>query len=133
MVKVKKIVLDRAEGPSSETGVKVASSFEEADQILRRWSHTSPKGGGYDKVDFTVYFEDGETYNGRYDMVHMDPGNLRGHIRNFLEFNAGLWRPEHLTQKQYDEYLERTERRPGAPKRQDYIDWMAKYLPGGSR
>ncbi len=130
-IKVKKITLDRAEGPTALLGPPVTrSSFEDADRILRDWAHTAPAGGGYDKVDFRIEWQDGETYEGRYDMKREDESraNLLGsHVQEFLSFQGGLWCPPHLSREDYEAYLERMEREKGAPKRMDYVRFLQKY------
>lgn len=42
----------------------------------------APKGGGYYKTDFTITFEDGLEYSGRYD-IGSDCPTLQEHCRNF--------------------------------------------------
>ena len=95
-----RIKLHRAEGPSEECVEKTFNSFADANNQLALWGVTAPKGGGYDKVDFTVDFgitdENGEPveYSGRFDMVYggsNDSGeNLQGQIKNYLSFLGGL-------------------------------------------
>jgi len=77
-IKARSITLQRAEGtigrddfgPKTVTAKEGGNVWEQADRLLFDWSQTAPRGGGYDKVDFTVNYEDGETYSGRYDLVH---------------------------------------------------------------
>lgn len=131
MVPVKKIVLDRAEGPSDECFSRTFKSFDEADSALRKWSWSTK--GAYDKVDFEITFKDGETYKGRYDMVHNDPGRLREHVLEFLGFYGGVLKPDHMTDQAYKEFLSREALYPEAPKQMDYLRFAKKYigeLPG---
>ena len=62
MIKAIKIWLHRAEGKEDFATVEGEDVWFEAQNVLRRWGRTAPKpGGGYDKTDFKVTFEDGET------------------------------------------------------------------------
>ena len=129
-IKVKKITLERAEGPSPLDSPRTAPSFEEADRILREWAHTAPEGGGYNKIDFEIEWQDGETYKGTYDLKRQDEAraNLIGsHVQEFLSFHSGLWCPAHMTREDCDRYLEEMERRPGGPKRMDFVRFLQKY------
>jgi len=110
-----KIEITRAEGLHSEvTGIPEVCTRETmfgiwdcADSILMKWSHTAPKEGGYDKCDFKITFEDGETYSGRYDLKHnsIEYPNLAKHVWGFTTFHAGVGKPGHLTQEDYNKYL----------------------------
>lgn len=87
MIKVKTITIVRAEGPTQLCGIKqVANSWEYANQILRQNSIYAPERGGYDKHDFTVVFEDGSEYKGRYDLMHwrVEWADLAKHCRSNL-------------------------------------------------
>lgn len=113
-IKVIRVELTRAEGPSDLCGTKFFNSLAEADAQLRENALTAPEGGGYDKHDFTLTFEDGETYEGRIDVVH--PNNKRGtknetigeHVRDFLRFSSGLYTKDELPKhfKTLSSYLE---------------------------
>ena len=103
-IKVKGITITRAEGTIEEVDrPKTVSSFEEADRVLREWSETAPKELGYDKCDFTISYEDGETYKGRYDLKHWatEYPNLGKHVRDFVTFHAGQRKPVWMTDEQY--------------------------------
>jgi hypothetical protein len=105
---VVKVELDRAEGPCDEC-VKVefagADAMMKAQTQMIRWSHTAPKDGGYDKCDFTVTFDDGQTYKGRYDLVHSgrnDGGEtIAEQVRNYIGFLAGELRPSWMDDSQW--------------------------------
>jgi hypothetical protein len=108
-IAVKSVELERAEGPVEEC-VKVAlegpDSLETAQAVLAKWGLTAPeKGGGYDKCDFKVTFEDGETSEGRYDRQNTglnDSGEtIAGQMKNFLGFLAGTKRPAWMSDKQW--------------------------------
>jgi hypothetical protein len=105
---VVKVELDRAEGPVAEC-VKVelagADAMMKAQVQMIRWSHTAPKDGGYDKCDFTVTFDDGQTYKGRYDLVRSgrNDGNetIAEQVRNYIGFLAGELRPAWMDDAQW--------------------------------
>lgn len=128
-IPVKSIWLRRAEGPNWDLGQRTVASFEAADQVLRKWSETAPEKGGYDKVDFKVTWQDGETYEGRYDLVHRNVAmaSLSTHIQEFCSFHGGLWCPSHLKRKDYDQFIERQERTPGMPKKAEFLKFLEKY------
>jgi hypothetical protein len=111
--KVVSVVLHRGEGPTrgaypAGTTAKVPS-IDQADQVLRRWSHTAPPvTGGYNKCDFTITWDDGETYSGRYDLQSVDSGariDIAKHVRDYLSLLAGVSRPHHWTAQQHTTYL----------------------------
>ena len=124
-----KIEITRAEGPHEEVGKPEVCTREAyfgiwdcADRILIRWSHTAPKAGGYDKCDFTVTWEDGETYNGRYDLKHhaVEFPNLAKHVYDFAMFHAGLW-SSWMTEEQYRDFLNRPDLMEAIPKFQHFL------------
>lgn len=128
-VPVKAIWLRRATGPNRDLGERLVASFETADAVLRKWAETAPKGGGYDKVDFKITWEDGETYKGRYDLVREDEtkADLARHMKEFCSFHGGLWCPPHMKNEVYEEFIERQENDPHAPKRMEFVRFMEKY------
>ena len=107
-IQVKEIVIIRAEGLSAECGKKhTVTSFEDSERILSYMSRTAPQGGGYDKCDFTVTFEDGESYTGRYDLKYTRDETIAEHMRSFLTWYAGLTENPHCGQKQYEVFMSR--------------------------
>ena len=48
------------------------STWEEADEWLRRIAYDAPKGGCYDKTWFAVTLCNGKKYEGRIDIHHID-------------------------------------------------------------
>jgi hypothetical protein len=98
------ITLTRAEGLVSECGRPVTvASFAQAYELLRDWSETAPKTGGYDKCDFLITWPDGDTYAGRYDLQHhtVDRPSLADHMIGLCDWYAGRAAPEHMTQDEY--------------------------------
>ncbi len=109
MIAVKSILLDRAEGVSRfPDRPQTVWSWEEANRVLSNWSWTAPKNGGYNKCDFTIEFEDGLVYSGRYDLVHYSVGsaNLARHVWESQAFLAGRYCPPHMDDKEYESVLE---------------------------
>lgn len=121
-IAVKKIWLARGEGPTAEIGqVTIEPRFsgarrgttsehlyDLADAVLRLWASSAPASGGYDKVDFIVTFDDGETYEGRFDMTRADRFEeqlLQRHMWESLTFSAGVRKPSHLSKEDYKRYL----------------------------
>ena len=113
MQPIKTIELERFEGLSAEA---ICKSFKAANQILLKWSTTAPKGGTYDKCGFTVEWEDGKTFSGRYDLVHFsrrtDEGtgrpDLIAHIMSYCEYvlNDPDYHRDHVSAQDYlDNYL----------------------------
>lgn len=59
---------------------------------------------GYYKTDFTVTYEDGETYRGRYD-VGADAPTLGQHIRDFIKtIQDGGWDASAESRNEYAQF-----------------------------
>jgi hypothetical protein len=91
-------------------------TLDAANCFLRELAQTAPgPHGGYDKTAFRVTWEDGETYEGRYDLHHAEchqenPNgqiDLGDHMRAFLEFYAGVRKPAHMRHEDYEDCLSR--------------------------
>jgi hypothetical protein len=113
MITATEIRVERAEGPTAlcvERSFKGPNCWQDANTWLVGQSHTYPKTGGYDKHDFKVTFEDGETYEGRLDCQHPSCDNpdlnVARHVRDFVEFLAGTRRPAHMKPEVYQRYLD---------------------------
>lgn len=92
LIPPKDITIIRAEGPSALCGKEQkASSWIEAINILRGNAATAPKGGAYDKHDFKVVFDDGQVYEGRFDLKGEGPYALEDHMRQFVTYLSGEW------------------------------------------
>jgi hypothetical protein len=100
LIKPKTILITRIEGPSNRCGkVQTCTGWSDANVTLRLNSTTvSKSGGGYDKHDFTVIFEDGTEYNGRYDLYHwtLKRADLAGHVRTFVQWCANNPKAEQM-------------------------------------
>ena len=127
-------VLIMAEGTEKPVGctpkhthvVPADKVWQTANSTLRAWAYSAPEDG-YDKCDFSITFADGEIYEGRYDLVHWSKkmADLSLHVKNFVEFGAGVKKPEHLTDRQYRTIQNRT---PGLAEQCRL--WLEKYQLG---
>lgn len=111
-IEIKSITLERGEGPHHLVDKPyTAGGFEQASDWLAVQAATAPEGGGYDKVDFEILFEDGKVYPGRYDLRHFSEEipDLKVHVRLQILFYSGQYCPSHLTEDQYQKYLTWTE------------------------
>ncbi len=131
-VQVKFIIIDRAEGPKDKCGLRTCASFAEANAYLKSiCDEHDPKRGGADKCDFRLQYADGEEYLGHYGVAHPhsrshEKPDLGAHARFHLEFNAGLNKPKHLTDDEYDTFRQRRlAENPTAE--QDAIRWLKTY------
>lgn len=116
-IKVKRVSLLWSENP--EPLPRHFGSLDDATAFLRKMSHSAPGlHQGYHKTGFKIEFEDGETYEGRYDLKNFDalvPVCLARHVWKFCTFYSGRTRPEdlpsHLTVEQYKRLVEDTKQR----------------------
>lgn len=79
-----------------------------ANRTLREWSYRVEPGGGYDKVDFRVTFQDGLEYTGTVELPHPDTGRaprLDDHIRQHLLTYSGRQKPFGMTEEGYQGLL----------------------------
>jgi hypothetical protein len=144
-IPVKEITITRLEGPSIECDIgHKAHSFEEANKIIKQMSKSAPreKEGGYDKVRFSVVFEDNpnyeqeKIYTGRIDMMHYTveknsrEQNIEQHIHDHLSFYNGTLKPDHMSQKSYDDFLSNN---TTPQSRRDINEFLDKYIPDSAR
>jgi len=98
MKKLDSIVIERAEGPSVLCGIKIAYSFEEADQILAENAETAPKGA-YDKHYVSVVFADDMEFKTRIDVTNSPkkpPPPLLETVLYHIKFEAGRLSPAEI-------------------------------------
>ena len=128
MIPAKRITIERVEGYIDEAvkltiepGHGPGDIWQAANRILLLWSLSAPKGGAYDKCDFRVEYEDGELYQGRFDLQHWtcETPDLAKHMRRFVSFNGGLFRPAWCETEQYRTVLEDNPER---------VEWCARFL-----
>ena len=110
MIKLKQITIERAEGPTSLCGTKIAKTWEDAQHIINVNSQTAPKDYGYDKHDVTIEWEDGNKYKFRLDVYNSEQGegltSLVNEMNQGAEFYSGRHKPEHWTDSQYKHFLD---------------------------
>jgi len=106
-IRLRSILIHRAEGRPEECIERRVSSFEEADAVIRQMARTAPEDGSYDKTDIVVEFEDGKKFGFRFDMErgHSISVNLQGDARRHVEFFAGRWCPPRMRPDRYETYL----------------------------
>lgn len=102
-----KIVIGQREGKSG--GPIVVENLPEDElykKIDREFSylsrHAPEKGNGYNKTNYTVFFADGNTYEGRMDLncdVHVD---LRSEMKKTLEFYTFKKKPYWMEDDRYE-------------------------------
>lgn len=122
---ITRIKLNRGEGPTDQCGVVELSRMSQvylvgwANRVLNEWRKTAPANGAYDKVDFEIDFENDYNYRGRFDMKRDEEADLLKHVCEFIEFTTGDHKPEHLTDEQYNDFLDR---QPNI--REESRDWL---------
>lgn len=91
-VTVTEVVLERAEGPTALCGIPhKLPTLAEANGVLMAWAWGMPADQlGYDKVDFTVYFSNGDCYEGRFDLQvsHRLGANIQAQMVGHLQWVA---------------------------------------------
>lgn len=105
---VSQIKVTRAEGPAIECGISHNfSSFEAAQAHLAKASLSAPseEDGGYDKVDFVVRWENGQSYSGRYDLTRGAHSLLSKQIASTCAFYLGSWKPNSMDNSAYARFL----------------------------
>lgn len=114
MIKLKRVKVERAEGPCDLCGTREFQTLAAANEWLAENSLTAPDDGCYDKHDFWIEWEDGQTYDGRVDVEHVSRGGaerLGAHVRYFLRFTYGMLEdsevPKHLTPHEYRAFTAR--------------------------
>lgn len=130
MTPVKSVIIERAEGPNALCGkVHTFASCAEASAWLLSQSNTFPAKGGYDKHDFTVTFEDGETYSGRLDCKAFECKDndldVYGHMLDLARWMSGREKFPHCGKEKYDQMVTLYEK-DGT--KQSFVDFMDKYL-----
>ncbi len=114
-IPVKSIKITRVEGRIIDTPETVyATTWANANTHLYRMAYHAPTLGYY-KCDFTVTYEDGEEYKGRYDLMHISKEwpNLAKHVRDHIDHYTGRHCPSWLTAEQYATYLAQFGKEPG--------------------
>ena len=86
----------------------------EVQHQLTRWGHSAPKPdeGGYDKCDFKVVWDNGESYEGRFDLQEggTDAGEgFWASLRGRVSFYACARRPAHFDDKCWAQHYKMAE------------------------
>jgi hypothetical protein len=106
-----KIVIGWSESPYISLGQTFTGEnlWEEAARYLNQFPLPSIKGTYY-KTDFTVHFEDGTQYGGRYD-IGSDAPTIGEHIRGFIAdvVDDGYWDQSEETLASYRKIREEYE------------------------
>lgn len=108
---VKEIRIERREGRFDEGRLReiVTKSFDEANAFLKEMAKTAPNCG-YDKCSLTVTWENGKQYDTRYDLEQLDRLKvdlIQTDIKRDYEFAAGIYRPSHLKEEDWQGHLDR--------------------------
>jgi hypothetical protein len=93
-IKLKEIKIHWAEGDNSKYDKfpKMYSTWSKANEAIIPVLKDNKYDGGYNKVKFTAFYEDGETYDGRLDVSEEEDNptkthNVIGqHIKDFLDY-----------------------------------------------
>jgi len=110
MIPVKSITLTRAEGVVEDCVTVTVPSWDAATSTLRKWAETAPDAGdGYHKCDYVIEWQDGEQFEGRYDLVHIrvKTPNFASFFRRFMACASGREKPSHWTEQTYKAVLSR--------------------------
>jgi Large polyvalent protein associated domain 29 len=105
-IKVKSIAFLWSESPVIKKNTTV-KTWTEANKIIKDVAF-SIDTGGYRKTAFFIVWEDNSTYEGRIDVQASDlykNAPLSEHIKNFALGMAGIKKPIHWTQEDYENYL----------------------------
>lgn len=102
-IDVARVIIERV---GTFTAKATVTSMDAANHLLRKWSYTAPKEG-HDTCDFLIVFEDGKTFNGRYDLFPYTENfkNLSQHIRGSLQYVIGSRKPKGLPKLRYQELV----------------------------
>jgi hypothetical protein len=126
-----KIEITRVEGPSNLCGEKKTfTNWIDSHIWLIRQSSTFPgRNEGYDKHDFKVTFDDGETYKGRLDCKQStEPDadlDVYRHMLDLCEWYAGLAKNPYCGKAKYDEMMKQPMYANNA---NEYKEFISKYL-----
>lgn len=79
-------------------------TWEETDAVLELWASSAPDNGYYEDCEFKVFFVDGNSYSGTYQLRQRDAFRknlLPGHIRAICAETGIAWDADAFLQK-YD-------------------------------
>lgn len=101
-----KVEIERYEGPTEECITVTLTSWEEAEQTLRRWAKTAPVNSA-DKCYVAIYFDNGDTFKEGFGLKrkHRNNAGFARFVRQELMFMTGEWRTSDITKEQHERYL----------------------------
>lgn len=114
-VRAKSIVFVSAEGYNKEKDPflkKPYKDFAHANKAVREMAYYRTEGGGYDKTNFQITWDNGDTYEGRIDVDHnmrTEQRPLTNHVVSHLKFLAGTHpKPKHVkTEEEWQQHMAR--------------------------
>ncbi|PLR99611.1 LPD25 domain-containing protein [Bacillus sp. T33-2] len=105
------------------TDETTVSTFAEAEQMIKRAASKDPDNGCYDKTKFLITWSDGQTYEGRIDIVRSDmfkANPLKQHITEHCMFYSGQYCPSYMTEAEYKAHIDYS-------KQEDYKQFLDTY------
>jgi len=97
-IKIKSVIFTFSESNQVKCGIEF--SLDSANHHL---ANVAKPSLGYYKTDFTITFEDGEEYKGRYD-IGSDYPTLSDHVINFCQIYGGIKKPSRMTDSQWEKF-----------------------------
>ena len=127
MVKVRSVYLEPIEGVGEATLFQGPTAMADAQKQLRKWGFDAPapETGCYDKTDFVVTFQDGDTYSGRYDLQGdglAGGKTIAEQMVQFVGFIAGTYRPAWCSDEEWASICERNKDRKA-----EALEWLETY------
>ncbi len=113
---IKKIIIERLEGKTKYCGIvhnfiptEKKTAIEQCNDILQKWGMDAPKKGhGYDKCRYSVIWENGHEYTGRFCLQEGGTDNgtsFQLNLKQSVLYYAGKYTPPHMTPEQYEDNL----------------------------
>ena len=104
---VKRVTINRAEGPARLCVSRSFPGFDVATAWLRGQAHTfPPPGDGYHKVFYNVDFVDGHSFKGRLDCMRRNVPDVRKEIVEHCVWMAGEEKNPHCGEERYQQHLQ---------------------------
>lgn len=110
MIKAVKIEIGFSEHPAIQqfgaptfTCMRSANEYFAHENRMVEYAKALNQMMGYYKTDFTITFEDGTQYKGRYDFGS-DAVDLTTHIRRFAECYSGRIKPSHMKPEHWEHF-----------------------------
>jgi hypothetical protein len=135
-IKVSSIRFEWSESAEIKDGQTV-STFEEAEKLIKKAALNSPYDQGYDKTKFIIKWSDGQTYEGRIDIMKKDSFKitpLKEHVLSFINYVVSDKETGWYTEEEKEAYkhlLEtyslEDEKETPAPKNGKVLDFSSKF------